>query len=159
VGLRGGPPTSLNPPQRLSPRDRARWDARGGRTPPVQFRQQRVVLAIAGTLNADTAGRLRMYLSMFTVDGGPRELLLDLADVVAVDEDGMALILEAGELLGLREASLRLTAVSEAVTRYLDGVRDSRTLATGSPPGVLSPDPVVGPAVSVLDERARRGRD
>jgi anti-anti-sigma factor len=118
-----------------------------------------VVLAIAGTLNADTAGRLRMYLSMFTVDGGPRELLLDLADVVAVDEDGMALILEAGELLGLREASLRLTAVSEAVTRYLDGVRDSRTLATGSPPGVLSPDPVVGPAVSVLDERARRGRD
>jgi hypothetical protein len=38
----------------------------------LSLHQQSVVLAIAGTLNADTAGRLRMFLSMFTVEGGPR---------------------------------------------------------------------------------------
>ena len=39
--------------------------------PFVAFRQQSLVLAIAGTLNADTAGRLRMFLSMVTAEGGP----------------------------------------------------------------------------------------
>jgi anti-anti-sigma regulatory factor len=118
-----------------------------------------VVLAIAGTLNADTAGRLRMFLSMFTVDGGPRELLLDLSDVVAADEDGMAPIFEADELLLPRRASLRLTAVSAAVTHFLDDVRCDRTLATGPSPGVLSPDPVGEPAASAFDDGPRRGED
>jgi anti-anti-sigma factor len=127
--------------------------------PFVTFQQQIVVLKIAGTLNADTAGRLRMFLSMFTVEGGPRELLLDLSEVVAVDEDGLAPVLEADELLGLRRASLRLTSVSAAVSHYLDGVRGDRTLTTGSPPGVASPGPVGGPAASALDDRPRRGQD
>jgi anti-anti-sigma regulatory factor len=130
----------------------------GGR-PLVTLRQQSVVLSIAGTLNADTAGRLRMFLSLFTVDGGPRELLLDLSGVVAVDEDGMAPVFEAGELLGMRTASLRLTSVSAAVSHYLDGVRGDRPLATGSPPGVASPGPVGGPAAPALDARPRPGQD
>jgi anti-anti-sigma regulatory factor len=130
----------------------------GGR-PLVTLRQQSVVLSIAGTLNADTAGRLRMFLSMFTVEGGPRELLLDLSEVVAVDEDGLAPVLEADELLGLRRASLRLASVSAAVSHFLDGVRGERTLTTGSPPGVASPGPVGGPAASALDDRPRRGQD
>jgi anti-anti-sigma regulatory factor len=124
----------------------------------VTFQQRSVVLAIGGTLNADTAGRLRMFLSMFTADGGPQELLLDLSEVVAVDEEGMAPVVEADELLGLRTASLRLTSVSAVVTHYLEDVRRDRPLATGSPPGVASPDPVGGP-VSALDDRPRRGQD
>jgi anti-anti-sigma regulatory factor len=130
----------------------------GGR-PLVTLRQQSVVLSIAGTLNADTAGRLRIFLSMFTADGGPQELLLDLSEVVAVDEDGLAPVLEADELLGLRTASLRLTSVSAAVSHYLGGVRGNRTLATGPPPDVASPDPVGGPAVPDLDDRPPRGQD
>jgi anti-anti-sigma factor len=127
--------------------------------PFVTFQQQVVVLKIAGTLNADTAGRLRMFLSMVTLDGGPRELLLDLSDVVAVDEEGMAPIVEAGELLGLRGAFLRLASVSAAVTHYLDDARGDRTPAMGAPPGPLSPEPGGGPAVPVLDDRPRRGQD
>lgn len=130
-----------------------------GGCPLVTLRQQSVVLSIAGTLNADTAGRLRLFLSMFTVDGGPRELLLDLSDVVAVDEDGLAPVFEADELLGLRSASLRLTSVSAAVSHHLDGVRGNRTLATGWPPGVAPPNPVGGPAASALDARPRPGQD
>jgi anti-anti-sigma regulatory factor len=130
----------------------------GGR-PLVTLRQQSVVLSIAGTLNADTAGRLRWFLSMYTVEGGPREVLLDLSDVMAVDEEGLAPVFEADELLGLRTASLRLTSVSAAVTHYLDGVRGNRTLATGSPPDVASPGPVGGPAAPALDGRPRPGQD
>ena len=130
----------------------------GGR-PFVAFRQQSLVLAIAGTLNADTAGRLRMFLSMVTADGGPREVLLDLSDVVAVDEEGMAPVFEADELLGLRRASLRLTSVSAAVTYFLDDVRCDRTLATGPSPGVLSPDPVGEPAASAFGDRPPPGED
>ncbi len=96
---------------------------------------------------------------MFTVDAGPRELLLDLSDVVAVDEDGLAPVFEADELMGLRTASLRLTSVSAAVTHYLDGVRGNRTLATGPLPGAASPGPVGGPAASALDDHPRRGQD
>jgi anti-anti-sigma factor len=88
---------------------------------------QSVVLAVAGTLTTDTAGRLRMFLSMFTVDGGPRELVLDLADVSAVDGEGMAPIVEAAELLSLRSASLRLASVSAAVANLL-ATRGDRTL-------------------------------
>jgi anti-anti-sigma factor len=93
---------------------------------------QSVVLAVAGRLTADTAGRLRMFLSVFTVDGGPRELVLDLSDVTAVDCDGMAPIVEAAEVLGLRAASLRLTSVPAAVAHVLD-MRGDRTLVTDRP--------------------------
>jgi anti-anti-sigma factor len=98
----------------------------------VRVDLQSVVLAVAGRLTADTAGRLRMFLSMFTVDGGPRELVLDLSDVSAVDGDGMAPIAEAAEVLGLRGASLRLTSVSTAVAHVLDTHGDL-ALLTGRP--------------------------
>lgn len=110
--------------------------------PFVTFQQQSLVLAIAGMLNAETAGRLRMYLSMVTADGGPQELLLDLSDVVAVDEAGMAPVFEADELLGLRSASLRLAAVSASVAHFLADVRCDRALTA--------------PA---FDERPDRGED
>lgn len=91
-----------------------------------------VMLAVAGVLTADTAGRLRMFLSVFTVDGGPEELVLDLSDVSAVDGDGMAPIVEAADLLSLRAASLRLTSVSAPVAHFLDTRRDRR-LVTDRP--------------------------
>ncbi|MCU1617046.1 MAG: hypothetical protein JWO98_4586 [Frankiales bacterium] len=97
------------------------------------LRQQSVALGIAGTLNADTAGRLRMFLSMFTIDGGPRELVLDLSDVRTVDEDGMAPIFEADEAMCSRTASMRLSSVSAAVSRYLVDVRRDGMIATGRP--------------------------
>jgi anti-anti-sigma factor len=103
---------------------------------------QSVVLAVAGRLTADTAGRLRMFLSVFTVDGGPRELVLDLSDVSAVDRDGVAPIVEAAELLSLRAASLRLTSVPAAVAHFLD-TRGDRTLVTDRPS--LVPDGRGGP--------------
>ena len=107
--------------------------------------QKCVVLGVGGTLDADTAGRLRMFLSMFTVDGGPRELVLDLSDVVAVDQDGMAPILEASESMRLRLGSLRLAPVSAAVAHYLDPGRCDRIPATRSPLEVVPPDPAGGP--------------
>ncbi len=126
----------------------------------LSLHQQSVVLAIGGRLNADTAGRLRMFLTMFTIDGGPRELVLDLSDVFAVDEDGMAPIHEADESMRLRLASLRLASSSAAVANYLDDVGCGRTFATGSPPEVASPDPAGGPPVSALDNgRPRPGQD
>jgi hypothetical protein len=79
---------------------------------------------------------------------------------VAVDEEGMAPVFEADELLGLRRASLRLTPVSAAVTPFLEDVRcDRGTQATGPSPGVLSPDPVGGPAASAFDDSPRRDED
>jgi anti-anti-sigma factor len=117
--------------------------------------QQSVVLAVAGRLNADTAGRLRMHLSMFTVDGGPRELVLDLSDILAVDEDGMAPLFEADEAMRMRKGSLRLVSVSAAVTHFLQDARCDRTLVTGRPP-----DPASGPGLPAPDDdRPRRGRD
>lgn len=92
-----------------------------------------VMLAVAGVLTADTAGRLRMFLSVFTVDGGPMELVLDLSDVSDVDADGMAPIFEAADVLSLRTASLRLTSLSLAVAHFLDGARHDRTLVTDRP--------------------------
>jgi anti-anti-sigma regulatory factor len=85
--------------------------------PLLSLRQQSVVLAIGGRLNADTAGRLRMFLSMFTVAGGPQELVLDLSDVFAVDEDGMAPVFEAEEAMRPRMACLRLASESASVCR------------------------------------------
>ena len=126
----------------------------------LSLHQRSVVLAIGGRLNADTAGPLRMFLSMFSVDGGPREMVLDLSDVVAVDNDGMAPIHEADESMRLRAASVRLASVSAAVARYLDDIRCGRTLATGSPPERGSQDPAGGPTVSALDDgRPRRGQN
>jgi anti-anti-sigma regulatory factor len=129
--------------------------------PSLALHQQSVVLAVGGRLNADTAGRLRMFLSMFTIDGGPGELVLDLSDVDAVDEDGMAPIHEADESMRLRLASLRVASMSAAVAHYLDDGRCGRTLATGSPPDVASPpDPAGGPAISAMDDsRPRPGQD
>jgi anti-anti-sigma factor len=127
----------------------------------LNLHQQSVMLAVAGKLNAETAGRLRMYLSMFTVDGGPEELVLDLSDVFAVDADGMAPIVEAEEEMCLRTASVRLVSLSAAVTRYLDDVRRDRTLAACRPP---APDggpgePDGGSAEAALDDGPRRGQD
>jgi anti-anti-sigma regulatory factor len=118
--------------------------------------QQSVVLGIAGRLNADTAGRLRMFLSMFTVDGGPRELQLDLSGVFAVDEEGMAPIIEAEEAMHLRTASLRLASASAAVVHFLDDPRHDRTFATGQPPGAAPPEPQGWPGASALTTAVRR---
>ena len=115
---------------------------------------QSVVLTVAGTLTADTAGRLRMFLSMSTVDGGPVELVLDLSGVSTVDGDGMAPIVEAAEVLSLRAASLRRTSMSPAVADFLDR-RGDRTPVTDRPslvpggsgdrPGDDAPGPWSGP--------------
>ncbi|MEX5717119.1 STAS domain-containing protein [Geodermatophilus maliterrae] len=99
----------------------------------LSLRQQSVVLRIGGQLNADTAGRLRLFLSMFTVDGGPEELVLDLAGVHAVDEDGMAPVHEADDWMRLRQASLRLASVSPAVAAHLRDARCSRMLHPDPP--------------------------
>jgi anti-anti-sigma regulatory factor len=121
----------------------------------LSLRQQSVVLAIGGRMNADTAGRLRMFLSMFTVDSGPGELVLDLSGVFAVDEDGMAPVFEADEMMRLRMASLRLAPVSASVAQFLDDVRCGRTLATDGPPEWDS-DPG-GPVPG--DDRPHHGQD
>jgi anti-anti-sigma regulatory factor len=122
--------------------------------------QQSLMLGIAGRLNADTAGRLRMFLSMFTVYGGPRELLLDLSGRFAVDEEGMAPIVEADETMHLRTASLRLASVSAAVARLLDEGRYDRTVATGLSAGAAPPGPQGWPGVSALTTTVQRpGRD
>jgi anti-anti-sigma regulatory factor len=97
-----------------------------GERDSVSLHLQSVVLAVAGRLSAHTAGRLRMFLSMFTVDGGPGELVLDLSGVSDADDDGMAPIFEAESVLSLRSATLRLTAVPAQVTRFLDGPRRDR---------------------------------
>jgi anti-anti-sigma regulatory factor len=123
--------------------------------PLLSLRQQSVVLAIGGRLNADTAGRLRLFLSMFTVAGGPQQLVLDLSDVFAVDEDGMAPVFEAEEAMRLRMACLRLTSESAAIAGFLDDVRWSRTLTTCRAP-VLDGE-LGGPALD--DGRPRRGQD
>jgi len=115
--------------------------------PALRLDQQSVVLAIGGRLNTDTAGRLRLFLSMFTDGGGPSELVLDLAEVFAVDEDGMAPIIEAEEAMRLRMASLRLASVSASVACFLDDARHGRSLTAGLPP---SPDG--GPAGAELDD-------
>jgi len=123
--------------------------------PFLTLHEDSVELAIGGRLNADTAGRLRMFLSMFTVVGGPRELVLDLSEAFAVDEDGMAPIFEAEEVMRLRRASLRLAPVSTSVAQFLDDVRHGRTLTTGEPP---EPDGRPGgPAPG--HGRPRRGQD
>jgi anti-anti-sigma regulatory factor len=120
--------------------------------PFLSLDQQSVVLAIAGRLNADTAGRLGMFLAMSSVVGGPRELVLDLSDVVAVDEDGMAPIFEADEAMCRWNASLRLASVSTAVSSFLQDVRvppigrSGRENVGARPPGLPArhsrePDP------------------
>jgi anti-anti-sigma regulatory factor len=144
------------PPGGPSP---VRFTEDGGKRPFLSLHQQSVVLRIGGLLNADTAGRLRLFLSMFTVDGGPAEVVLDLAAVHAVDEDGMAPIYEADESMGLRRASLRLASVSPAVAHHLGDAR-SRTLTTGAPPDPTWPDPIAGPVVPALDDGSPRpGQD
>ena len=100
-----------------------------GRRPSLTVSQETVVLALAGHLNADTAGRLRMFLNMFTVDGGPQELVLDLGGVHLVDEAGMEPIYEADEALHLRSAVLRLVAPSAAVSHLLTDLRGTQTFA------------------------------
>ena len=112
------------------------------RRPLLSLRQETVVLAIGGRLDADTAGRLRLFLSMFTGDGGPRELVLDLSDVFAVDEDGMAPVFEAEEAMRLRAARLLLEFESASVAGFLDDGRCPRSLTSRRPP---TPDGTIGP--------------
>lgn len=129
------------------------------REPLLTVHQRSVVLAIGGRLDADTAGRLRMFLAMFSIEGGPRELVLDLSGVLAVDEDGMAPVLEAAEVMRLRAATLRLVSVSAAVSRHLDdGVSlDHRALLTGPPP---DPDADRGPGATIPESgRPHRGHE
>ena len=122
--------------------------------PFLTLHQQSVVLAIGGGLDVDTAGRLRMFLSMFTSAGGPRELLLDLTAVTAVDEDGMAPIFEAEEAMRLRTARLRLASTSAAVDRFLHDVRCDRTLTGGRPT-----KPNGGPGGPLVHGRRHDGQD
>lgn len=102
----------------------------------VRVHLSSVVLAVAGRLDATTAGRLRMFLSVFTVDGGPRELVLDLSHVSAVDGDGMAPIFEAERVLSLRTASLRLASLPRAVADFLDHARRDQPVGTDRPPEI-----------------------
>ena len=104
------------------------------RRPFLSLSQQSAELAIGGRLDADTAGRLRIFLSMFTVEGGPQELLLDLSGALAVDEEGMAPIFEADIAMRLRQASLRLAPVSPSVALFLDQVGAGRTLPSAEEP-------------------------
>ena len=124
----------------------------------LSLHQQSVVLRIGGLLNADTAGRLRVFLAMFTVEGGPAELVLDLAAVHAVDEEGMAPIHEADAAMRLRLATLRLVSVSAAVTDHLGDARCSRTLAVAPPPGPVWGVPTGEPALPD-DDLPRPGQD
>jgi anti-anti-sigma factor len=101
------------------------------RRPTLTLTQETVVLALRGQLNADTAGRLRMFLSMFTMDGGPQELVLDLRGVHLVDEAGMAPIHEADEAQRMRSATLRLVAPSPAVSHLLTDLRGTRSVPAG----------------------------
>ena len=78
---------------------------------------------------------------MFTVDGGPEDLLLDLSGAFAADEEGMAPSFEAEVAMRLRRASLRLAPVSPSVALFLDQVRAGRTL-----PIAGAPEPDSGPA-------------
>jgi anti-anti-sigma regulatory factor len=109
-----------------------------------------VVLAIGGGLTADTAGWLRMFLSMFTVAGGPQELVLDLSDVLAVDEDGMAPVFETDVAMRLRCAPLRLVSGSASVAHFLD-VGYGQALATGP-----AAEPGRGPGRRALDDGGPR---
>jgi len=120
----GGAPTLDPPAVGASP---SRQDGRARSF--LSLEQRSVVLGIGGRLDADTAGRLRLLLTMFTISGGPTELVLDLSGVIAVDEDGMAPVHEADEAMTLRRGTLRLAAVSPAVAAYLGDVRCGRTPA------------------------------
>ncbi|SMO96637.1 anti-anti-sigma factor [Geodermatophilus aquaeductus] len=129
------------------------------REPLLSLHQRSVVLAVGGRLDADTAGRLRMFLAMFSTEGGPRELVLDMSGVLAIDEEGMAPVLEAAEAMRLRAATLRLVSVSAAVTRHLDdGVSlDHRALLTGPP---TEPDAAGDLGAPVPDDgRPHRGQE
>jgi anti-anti-sigma factor len=114
--------------------------------PVLTLTQETVVLALRGQLNADTAGRLRMFLAMFTVDGGPQELVLDLGGVHLVDEAGMGPIHEAREALRLRSAALRLVAPSAAVSHLLTDLRGTEPLPSdvldlATEDGIEAPEP------------------
>jgi anti-anti-sigma regulatory factor len=98
----------------------------------VSLSQESVVVAVGGRLNADTAGRLRLFLTMFTLDGGPRELVVDLAGAYTVDDAGMSPIWEADEAMRLRAGALWLAHPSPAVTHYLEDGRHDRALAVGT---------------------------
>jgi hypothetical protein len=88
-----------------------------------------------------------MVLTMFTVDGGPWEPVLDLSEIFAVDEGGMAPVLEAGDGMRLRMASLRLASGSAPVAGFLDDVRYAQALTTGRPP-----NPDGGPGDAAVDD-------
>ncbi|MEU2348532.1 STAS domain-containing protein [Modestobacter sp. NPDC049651] len=85
----------------------------------LSLHQRSVVLTIGGMLNADTAGRVGMFLSMFTGAGGPEQLVLDLSAVITVDAAGMAPIHDADASMRSRQGDLRLASVSSAVARHL----------------------------------------
>jgi anti-anti-sigma regulatory factor len=121
----------------------------------LSLSQQSAVLRVGGSLNADTSGRLRIFLSMFTVEHGPEELFLDLSEVYAVDEDGMAPIHEAEESMRLRSASLWLASMSAAVAHYLDDARCGRSLGLGPPPDVTSLDRAGEQVLPALDDVRR----
>ena len=119
----------------------------------ITVAQQTVVLAVTGQLNADTAGRFRMFLTMFTVDGGPRELVVDLAGVHAVDEAGMEPIYEADEAMRLRSASLRLVALSAAVAHLFRDLHRMETFPHGIDRDAYGFGDEEGPGTDVVPER------
>jgi anti-anti-sigma regulatory factor len=126
----------------------------------ISLHQRTVVLRVGGRLDADTAGRLRLFLSLFTVDGGPEELVVDLSGVHALDEDGMEPIHEAGAEMSLRQASLRLADPSPAVAHFLADARCDRRISNGPPPGAAVPGWAGGPVVPAPeDDGPSGGRD
>lgn len=115
----------------------------------LRIRQESVELSLTGDLNEDSAGYLRAFLWTFTVEGGPRELVLELGGVITADEYGMMPIWEAHDLLSLRNARLRLRNSSAEVTRLLAAARSGVTflldrnseLSAPHDAGLLDPAP------------------
>jgi anti-anti-sigma regulatory factor len=112
--------------------------------PRLVVHQDTVVLRLVGRLDDVTEPDLRMLLTPFTLDGGPVELVLDLAGIQAVAEGGLDPVLETAEALCLRGGVLRLSARSSCVEAELHRVRSDRRDRPGHPgeegAGLLDPD-------------------
>lgn len=107
----------------------------------LELRQESVVLRVTGRLNADTSGRLRMFLAMFTVAGGPRKIVLDLSDVDAIDAAGMGPIYEADAAMSLREGSLQVISASGVVAHLFGDVGYGVAPVVGAPLKAAAPAP------------------
>jgi anti-anti-sigma factor len=95
--------------------------------PRLVVHQDSVVLRLEGHLDGVTGADLRLLLAPFTLDGGPFELVLDLAGVDTVGDGGLDPVLETAEALSLRGGVLRLADTSRAVEAELSRLHGGRT--------------------------------